>query len=196
MSIGGSQRVMLRLRVPLLVLFVPVLMAVGLLWLGHGAAARATQLLVHQPLTLHGGPGTAFSVLATLASGTRVEVLWCNAQASWCLVENGDVEGWAPRAELITHDASSAPASGNTTSTAGASPPKSVATDAGDPAKPPVGTPAQSLVESSVSGAAGPSASLAVGAAGAAASVVGSASTGGTGVATGLHLSLAPAGSR
>jgi uncharacterized protein YraI len=189
---------MLRLRVPLLALFVPVLLAVGVLWLGHGTTARATQLLVHQPLTLHGGPGTAFSVLATLASGTKVEVLWCNAQASWCLVENGEVEGWAPRAELITHDASSAPASGDKTSTAGASAPKSVATEAGDPAKPQVETPAQSLVESSVSGSSGPSASLAVGAAGSTASVVGSASigsasTGGAGVAAGLHLGFSPA---
>jgi uncharacterized protein YraI len=174
-----------------------MLLAVGALWLGHGAAARATQLLVHQPLTLHGGPGTAFSVLATLASGTKVEVLWCNAKASWCLVENGDVEGWAPRAELITHDASSAPASGNKTSTGGVPVPKSVATDAGDPAKSLVESPAAPpLVESSVSGSAGPPASLSVVAAGSTASVVSSASTGGTGGATGLHLSLSPAISR
>lgn len=106
MSIGGSQPMVLRFRVPLLALLLPVVLVFGVLLLGHGAA-RATQLLVHQPLTLHGGPGTAFSVLATLSSGTKVEVLWCNAQASWCLVENGDIEGWAPRAELITHDASS-----------------------------------------------------------------------------------------
>jgi uncharacterized protein YraI len=169
-----------------------VLLAIGVLWLGHGAA-RATQLLVHQPLTLHGGPGTAFSVLATLASGTKVEVLWCNAQASWCLVENGEVEGWAPRAELITHDASSAPAPGDKTSAAGGSAPKSVATDAGDPAKPLIKSPAETLVESSVSGAAAPLTSLSAGAAGATASVVGSANAGRAGVTSGLHLSFSPA---
>lgn len=106
MSIGGSQRVMLRFRVLFPAFILPVMVAVGVLWLGQ-SGARATQLLVHQPLTLHGGPGTAFSVLATLASGTKVDVLWCNAEATWCLVEDGAVEGWAPRAELITRDASS-----------------------------------------------------------------------------------------
>jgi len=107
---------MLRFRVLFFTLILPLVLAVGVLWLGHGSA-RATQLLVHQPLTLHGGPGSAFSVLATLASGTKVEVLWCNAEASWCLVDNGEVEGWAPRAELITRDASAnQPASGKASS--------------------------------------------------------------------------------
>jgi uncharacterized protein YraI len=139
MSTGGSRRVTLRFRVLLFAFVLPLVVAVGVLWLGQGGA-RATQLLVHQPLTLHGGPGAAFSVLATLASGTKVEVLWCNAEASWCLVENGEVEGWAPRAELITRDASST-RSGNNASPTGATASNSLATAAGGPAASIVGPP-------------------------------------------------------
>jgi len=158
---------MLRFRVPLLALIVPLALAVGVLWLGAGGA-RATQLLVHQPLTLHGGPGTAFSVLATLASGTKVEVLWCNAQASWCLVENGEVEGWAPRAELITRDASSAEPPDKAS---GGAAPGSLVTDTLGPAR--------SIVESSISGNTGPPAAAVV-----------AAGQSGSGSTTGLHLSI------
>jgi hypothetical protein len=146
---------MLRFRVPLLALLLPLVLAVGVLWLGHGAA-RATQLLVHQPLTLHGGPGTAFSVLATLASGAKVEVLWCNAQANWCLVENEEIEGWAPRAELITRDASSARPRGNAPP---ASPMASNSLAAG------TSGPAASIVAPAMSGASGGAGDLELGAA-------------------------------
>jgi hypothetical protein len=174
MSTGGTQRVMSRFRVPLLALVVPLVLAVGLLWLGP-SAARATQLLVHQPLTLHGGPGTAFSVLATLASGTKVEVLWCNAQASWCLVENGEVEGWAPRAELITHDASSAQSPDDKAPASGTAAAGSLVTNTGGPAG--------SIVESSISTGGAPSAAAVV-------SSTTSPHPAGRAGTSGLHLSL------
>lgn len=98
---GSSRRVGIRVRVSLLTLIVPLTMALGLMLLGS-SGVRATQILAHAPLTLYGGPGDAFSVLATLAAGAKVEILWCNAEATWCRVQNDSVEGWAPRDALVT----------------------------------------------------------------------------------------------
>ena len=97
---GSSWRVWMRVRVSLFAVVLPLAVALGLILFGM-PGARATQIIAHGPLNLYGGPGDAFSVLATVAAGTKVEVLWCNAEANWCLVQDDAAEGWAPRDALI-----------------------------------------------------------------------------------------------
>jgi uncharacterized protein YraI len=138
---GSSRRMWMRVRVSLFTVILPLAVALGLVLFGV-PGARATQILVHGPLSLYGGPGEAFSVLATVAAGAKVEVLWCNAEASWCLVQNGAAEGWAPRDALVTkggggtngsHTTSGASTDGATASIVGPSPPatSSVGTNIG-----------------------------------------------------------------
>lgn len=58
--------------------------------------ADAGQVYTHSPLTLHGGPGDGFTVTDRVDSGTQIDVLWCNASSSWCLVQHDTGQGWAP----------------------------------------------------------------------------------------------------
>jgi uncharacterized protein YgiM (DUF1202 family) len=110
---GSSPHVAVQFRVLLVALILPLMVVLGGLLLGIGGA-RATQVVAHQPLTLYGGPSDAFSALATIATGAKVEILWCNAEATWCLVQNSGAEGWVPRGDLVTKNASSAEPSAGT----------------------------------------------------------------------------------
>ena len=61
-----------------------------------GGAAHAGKLYTHSALTLHGGPGDGFAVTDRVDTGTQIDVLWCNAGSSWCLVQHETGQGWAP----------------------------------------------------------------------------------------------------
>lgn len=64
-------------------------------------AVPASELNAHTPLTLRSGPGERFGVHSTLQPGARIDVLWCNAEATWCLVQGeGNGQGWAPITKL------------------------------------------------------------------------------------------------
>jgi len=62
--------------------------------------ARATEIYIHDTVTLHAGPGERFATVSTLGAGEQITVLWCNS-ANWCRVQTNLFEGWAPMAELI-----------------------------------------------------------------------------------------------
>ena len=81
------------------------------------APAVATQLVAHAPIDLFRGPGEGFDRSDTVAADSKVTVLWCTGDASWCLVQAGAFQGWAPSASLISRPSgSSATGSGTTTS--------------------------------------------------------------------------------
>jgi len=63
-------------------------------------SARATEIYIHDTVTLHSGPGNKFATVSTLGAGEQVTVLLCNS-ANWCRVQSNLFEGWAPMAELI-----------------------------------------------------------------------------------------------
>jgi uncharacterized protein YgiM (DUF1202 family) len=65
------------------------------------SAAGATEINAHAPLVLHGGPGESFPVRSRIEPGRAISVLWCNGDATWCLVRYGDgQQGWAPISSL------------------------------------------------------------------------------------------------
>jgi|GEM_PF-6478585 len=65
-----------------------------------GVPVVAGELFTHAPLTLLRGPGAEFPNVAVLAKGTPISVLWCNADADWCLVDAEQGQGWVPIATL------------------------------------------------------------------------------------------------
>ena len=64
--------------------------------LAYPTHAEARELFAHTELSLHRGPGEKFTVLTTVSRGSKFSVLWCNASADWCLVEEGLLQGWVP----------------------------------------------------------------------------------------------------
>jgi uncharacterized protein YraI len=58
--------------------------------------AWAGELFAHGELSLRRGPGPRFAVVTTVGAGQRITVLWCNASANWCLVDDGLMQGWTP----------------------------------------------------------------------------------------------------
>lgn len=64
--------------------------------LGAGSApVMSGELYAHAALTLHRGPGPGFAVVSTVGAGTPITVLWCNADAEWCLISAERGQGWA-----------------------------------------------------------------------------------------------------
>ena len=85
------------------------------------APALAGALFAHVPLALHRGPGEAFGVVSTVSAGAPINVLWCNSEANWCLVDAGHGQGWAPlvslkapRSDSISTTEAASPATGAT----------------------------------------------------------------------------------
>ena len=62
--------------------------------------AAAGDLYAHGDMTLRRGPGDNFSVLSTVSAGSKVSVLWCNADGDWCLIDDGLLQGWAPIGDI------------------------------------------------------------------------------------------------
>ena len=57
------------------------------------------------PVNLRAGPGTANAVLGRIAPGQSGTVAACNADASWCQIDTGEVLGWASVPVLQPADA-------------------------------------------------------------------------------------------
>jgi hypothetical protein len=115
----------------------------GALLIGLGAllgvsAAGASEINAHVPLVLHGGPGESFVVRSRVEPGSAISVLWCNGDATWCLVRYGDgLQGWAPISSL---KAAPRPPKGKAEAPAGASP------AGGTPHAPPAASPQANAV--------------------------------------------------
>ena len=75
-------------------------------------AASAGELFAHGELSLRRGPGPKFSVVTTVGPAQRITVLWCNASANWCLVDDGLMQGWAPIDSLRRNPAAAAATDG------------------------------------------------------------------------------------
>ena len=122
--------------------------------------AWGSELVAHRLIALFQGPGEGFRQTGKIAADSKVNVLWCNGDASWCLVQGEDAEGWAPSASVIAKNLATTggglSGNGGTTIASGAvnnAPAKSLST-----------------TSDTASGAAGSVAATAAGAAAAAAS--------------------------
>ena len=68
--------------------------------LSTGAALASPALtLTAQPL-LNGPSIAGYAKLADLAAGTHVNVVWCGMHDKWCLIDEHNLMGWIPLADL------------------------------------------------------------------------------------------------
>lgn len=65
---------------------------------GVSAAALAAEAFTTSNLNVRSGPDTSYSVLGTLAAGTRVHLNYCSD--GWCNVEQGMLHGFASASHL------------------------------------------------------------------------------------------------
>jgi hypothetical protein len=112
-------------RIALVAVFLPLSALASVL--PGSCAALASQLVAHAPITLFRGPGGGFRPTGTLAANSELNVLWCTGDATWCLVQGDEAEGWAPSASLTSRNAATSAAGGDATSSAAAGNPDGVA---------------------------------------------------------------------
>jgi hypothetical protein len=74
--------------------------AVAAIMLGTGSAAFAGAALTTATTKLYDGPVAGAAVVATVAPGARLGVLWCGMHGEWCLVTYHARQGFASPAAL------------------------------------------------------------------------------------------------
>jgi uncharacterized protein YraI len=82
--------------------FVKIIAAAGVaaIVLGTGPAAFAGAALTTATTRLYDGPVAGAEIVATVAPGARIGVLWCGMHGKWCLVTYHARQGFASSAAL------------------------------------------------------------------------------------------------